>query len=132
MANPVLSPSSVSRKAKALLLSAFALTAIVLSIYPSGASASGNEYSGHNLPGHTWTTGNGVVLTGENFIAGYANTSSSVCVGPITYDGTFHAPYGWRCMPENPSWSFSPITAAAGLYNPNAGTFQNFAAIAYG
>lgn len=132
MENPVLRLSS-SRKAKALLLSVFALAAIVLSMHPSGASAqTANEYSGKNLPGHTWTTGNGVVLGNEFMINGRANTTSSVCVGPVTYDGTFHAPYGWSCNTEQQQWVFSPITAAAGLYNPNAGTFGSFFVLAWG
>jgi hypothetical protein len=127
MENPVLGLSPIRGKAKALLLSLFALSVFALSMFPSGASAaSENNYSGNTLPGGTWTTGNGVVLPGEYYIWANANTTSNICIGPVTYDGSFHAPYGWSCAPPNWSWVFSDITAAAGLYNPNPGTIHGF------
>jgi hypothetical protein len=125
--------SPVSRRANRLLLFGLILAAIAFSIHPSGASASINEWSGRNLPGHSWTTGNGVVLPGEFLIGGGANTTSSVCVGPVTHDGSgFHMPYGWKCDTERVEWFFTSITAAAGLDNPNAGTFGTYGANAFG
>jgi hypothetical protein len=119
---------------KRLLISAFALAAIALAMFASIASAfSSNSYNGKNLPGHTWTTGNGVVLTNEYLVEGKANTSSSVCVGPVTHDGSgFHMPYGWRCENQQSYYGFPDINAAAGLYNPNSGTFGEFSVLAYG
>jgi hypothetical protein len=116
----------INRKVNKTLLASLILAALAFSVYPSIASAS-NAYSGKNLPGGSWTAGNGVVLTGENVISGRAETTSSVCVGPITHDsGGFHAPYGWTCNPTGVTWNFAAITAAAGLYNPNPGTFTFF------
>lgn len=79
-----------------------------------------------NLPGHTWTTGNGVVQPKLTIAQAWANTTSSVCTGPVTHDASgFHFPYGWSCSPETVYWYFSaPIEAAVRLYNPNSGTFQ--------
>ena len=124
--------SPIRGKAKAVLLSAFALSAFALSVFPSGASASLNEYTGNNLPGHVWTVGNGAFLPNERWIHGEAETTSSVCVGPVTYDGSYHMPYGWGCSPSGVSWEFPKINAAAGLYNPNSGTFHHFRVVASG
>jgi hypothetical protein len=133
MTSPILRLSPASRKAKRLLMSGFILAAAVFSIYPGSASASENGYNGKNLPGHTWTIGNGVVLTNEDLIQSTSNTSSSVCVGPVTHDGSgFHAPYGWHCEKNGSDWSFSAITAAAGFYNPNSGTIGEYSVLAYG
>jgi hypothetical protein len=125
--------TAAGRKATGLLVSGLALLAAVLAIYPSGASASTNSYSGKNLPGGTWTTGNGVVLSKEFLIGGGANTTSSVCVGPVTHDGSgFHTPYGWSCATRTKEWFFASITAAAGFYNPNPGTFGEYSVNAFG
>jgi hypothetical protein len=124
---------SVGQKLKAALVSAFAVLVVALSVYPSGASAAVNAYEGRNLPGGTWTAGNGVVLAQENYILGQGETTSSVCVGPITHDGSgFHTPYGWACAPSVREWSFAPIAAAAGFYNPNPGTIKWFQVYATG
>lgn len=115
--------------AKGLLLSSFALVALILAIFASSASASWNEYHGRNLPGHTWTTGNGVVQPKLWRIDGGANTTSSVCVGPVTHDaGGYHFPYGWTCSKSESIWTIFPTTieAADGLYNPNSGTFGEY------
>jgi hypothetical protein len=118
--------AKTSRTLHKTLLASLILAALAISALPSVASAS-NAYTGRNLPGGSWTTGNGVVLGGEKVISAWAETTSSVCVGPITHDsGGFHAPYGWSCNPHAQTWEFSPITAAAGLYNPNPGTFTYF------
>ena len=115
-----------NRKVNRTLLVSIILAALAFSALPSIASAS-NAYTGKNLPGHSWTTGNGVVLTNESLISARAETTSSVCVGPVTHDsGGFHMPYGWSCNPTSVTWSFAPITAAAGLDNPNPGTFTFF------
>jgi hypothetical protein len=126
MSNCIPKSDLISRKSKALLVSAFAVLVVALSMYPSGASAGGfNAYQGFNLPGGAWTAGNGVVLANESSIYGIGHTTSSICVGPITHDGSgFHAPYGWACAPETREWNFTPITAAAGFYNPNPGTIK--------
>lgn len=116
--------------AKGLMLSSLALIALVFAISASTASASSgvNEWEGKNLPGHTWTTGNGVVQSKLIDAEAWANTTSSVCTGPVTHDASgFHFPYGWSCSPEWVDWYFSaPIEAAVGLYNPNNGTFQKY------
>jgi hypothetical protein len=123
--------SKAGRKARRLALSGMAIAALALSIYPAAASAGGfNEYKGRNLPGHSWTTGNGVVIP-EFVIGGGANTTSSVCVGPVTHDaGGYHTPYGWDCSTTRLEYFFPEITAAAGIYNPNAGTFGEFSVTA--
>jgi hypothetical protein len=115
---------------KRLFVSVFALVTVVMALSASSAFAGWEEfeYSGRNLAGGTWTT-NGRVAPALWAIYGEANSSSSVCVGPITHDaGGYHAPYGWACAPHSRTWEFagSPIAAAAGIYNPNPGTFGTF------
>lgn len=128
MSNCIPKSGLISRKSKALLVSAFAVLVVALSMYPSGASAGQfNAYQGNNLPGGAWTAGNGVVLNQENSIFALGYTTSSVCVGPITHDSSgFHAPYGWACAPSSREWNFAPIGAAAGFYNPNPRTISHF------
>jgi hypothetical protein len=111
-----------------LLLPVVVLIAAILALSVGSACASVNEYEGKNLPGHTWTAGNGVVLPKLVISQAWANTSSSVCTGPVTHDaGGYHFPYGWSCSPESVYWYFSaPIAAAVGVYNPNNGIFQKY------
>jgi hypothetical protein len=112
-----------------MVVTGIALIALVFAIFASSASASWNEYSGRNLPGHTWTTGNGVVQPKLWRIDGGANTTSSVCVGPVTHDASgYHFPYGWTCGKTESIWTIFPTTieAADGLYNPNSGTFGEY------
>jgi len=126
MLTQVLRAYPTRQKAHSALLAGVILAALIFSINPSIASAS-NFYSGKNLPGHTWTAGNGVVLSPERVISASANTTSSVCVGPVTHSGSeFHFPYGWTCNPHAVTWEFAAINAAAGLDNPNPGTFGEF------
>lgn len=126
MLTETLSTFPTRRKPQSALLAAVILAALVFSALPSIASAS-NFYSGKNLPGHTWTAGNGVVLSPERVIAANTNTTSSVCVGPVTHSGgEFHFPYGWSCNPHAVTWEFAAINAAAGLDNPNPGTIGEF------
>lgn len=120
-------------KTKTLLLACLSLAAFAFSVLPGSASAfSENQYHGTSLASHTWTTGNGVVFRHEFLIAANAETTSSVCVGPVTYNGSFHMPYGWECSPNDVQWVFPEIEAAAGIYNPNPGTFHNFNVVAWG
>jgi hypothetical protein len=115
---------STRHRAPRVLLVGMIVAALVFAVIPSIASAS-NAYSGSNLPGHTWTAGNGVFLYPENYIYAWANTTSSVCVGPVTVSGgKAQIPYGWACNPGSEGWEFSPIDAAAGIDNPNPGTFN--------
>jgi hypothetical protein len=118
---------------RSVLLSSFALIAVLFTIFASSASASSwNEWHGRNLPGHTWTTGNGVVQPKLWRIDGGANTTSSVCIGPVTHDaGGYHFPYGWTCGKTSSTWTIYPTTieAADGLYNPNSGTFGEYGAV---
>jgi hypothetical protein len=113
---------------KKTLLVSLAIFTVFCSLATSFANASVNEWEGKNLPGHTWTTGNGVVQPKLVIAQAWAQTTSSVCTGPVTHDATgFHFPYGWSCSPEAVYWYFSaPIAASVGLYNPNGGTFQRY------
>ncbi len=132
MNKPVLRIAQVCQKAQRMFVLAPVIAAVVVALLPATANAEANGYSGRNLPGGSWTTGNGVFLSGEDFISASVPTTSSICVGPVTYNGTYQAPYGWKCEhPYSVSWSFSPITAAAGLYNPNPGTFTSFEVYAH-
>jgi hypothetical protein len=116
-----------SKKLYRVLLATCLPAILAVSLYPSVASAATNAYTGKNLPGKSWTTGNGVVLSGERLISAWGETTSSVCVGPVTHDsGGFHMPYGWACNPHAITWEFTPITAAAGFDNPNPGTIPFF------
>jgi hypothetical protein len=116
----------VRQKAHRVLLAGVTLAALIFSVQPSIASAS-NFYSGKNLPGHTYTTGNGVFLYPEGLISAVANTTSSVCVGPVTVSGgKVVIPYGWSCNPHSVTWEFAAINAAAGIDNPNPGTFGEY------
>lgn len=125
--------SAVRGKAKALLLSVLALSVFALSMLPSGASAyTHNEYSVRALSGHVWTIGNGLLVNNEDSMVAQAETSSSICVGPVTYDGSYHMPYGWGCKPFQVVWEFTPITAYSGYYNPNNGTVYNSTVVASG
>jgi hypothetical protein len=122
----ILKSHATRLKTHRVALAGVTVAALVFSAAPSIASAS-NYYSGKNLPGHTYTTGNGVFLYPEDVIVGEANTTSSVCVGPVTASGgEVHMPYGWSCSTHEVSWEFTPIDAAAGIYNPNPGTFGEY------
>ena len=117
---------STRHRAPKVVLAGLIAAVLVFALIPSVASAS-NAYSGSNLPGYTWTTGNGVFLYPEDYIYAWANTTSSVCVGPVTVNGGQpEIPYGWACNPGSEGWEFSPIDAAAGIDNPNPGTFGSY------
>jgi hypothetical protein len=92
------------------------------------ASASLNEWSGKNLPGHSWTTGNGVVQSALWRVDAGARTTSDVCAGPVTHNAEgYHFPYGWSCNGGEAIWRIEGrIEAAAGLDNPNSGTFTEY------
>jgi len=97
-----------------------------------GASMAQAElFGGKNLPGHSWTTDGNVV--GLYYERGEANTTSSVCVGPVTHNNEgYHFPYGWSCESGGISeWKFAEISAAAGIYNPNSGTFGEWSVLDY-
>jgi hypothetical protein len=126
MVPQILTSRSTHRTGLRTLSLAVAVAAFLVPINASIASAS-NFYSGRNLPGHTYTTGNGVFLNPESVISAVANTTSSVCVGPVTASGgEVHFPYGWSCNPHAVTWEFTPINAAAGIDNPNPGTFGEY------
>jgi hypothetical protein len=119
-----LSAAGWSRRA---IVGAAAALVLAMSLFPALADA--YEYGGQNLPGHTWTTGQGIYVPNESTIFGNATTSSNVCVGPVTHDaGGFHFPYGWSCAPTQVFYTFPRITAAVGIYNPNSGTFLSYGA----
>lgn len=115
-----------------LVLPALAASVIALAVLAAKADAYVHEYTGHNLPGHTWTTGDGVVVTELDLSHAQANTTSSVCTGPIIYNGSFQAPYGWQCATTDVQWTFPKINAAPAIYNPNSGTFGSYGVIGYG
>jgi hypothetical protein len=126
MVTPILRANSTRQKAHRMLLAGVILTALMFSLHLSTASAS-NYYSGKNLPGGAYTTGNGVFLYPEDVIVAEANTTSSVCDGPVTVSGGQpQFPYGWSCYPHEVSWEFPAIDAAAGIDNPNPGTFGEY------
>lgn len=112
------------RRARRLASCGIATITALLLIHPIAAGASVNEYEGKNLAGHTWTT-NGIVQPKLVISEAWANTTSSVCAGPVTHDAAgYHFPYGWSCSPESVFWYLpAEIQAASGIYNPNAGTF---------
>ena len=125
-------PFSASQKLNGLLMAGCAIVVLMIAALPSSARAAENEYKGKELPGKSWTAGNGVFLHQEFDILGWANTTSSVCVGPVTYNGTYHMPYGWACATEKEEWIFTALEAAAGIYNPNPGTFGKYEVKALG
>jgi hypothetical protein len=114
------------------LFAALALSAVALLVLPGFAAACITQESAARLPGGTWTAGNGKFTPGLYQINGRAATSSTVCVGPITYNGTYQAPYGWGCHPTSTEFGFPQIYAASGFYNPNPGTEENLSWIGYG
>jgi hypothetical protein len=77
-----------------------------------------------NLPGNTWTCGSCEFGTWHDQYAEAHESASTICVGPVTYNGSWHAPYGWTCAGHLATWQYSPISAYPGVYNPNPGTFK--------
>lgn len=94
---------------------------------------SAGAYSwGGNIPGNSWQS-SGWVESGQTYIYAKINSgggaNKGICVGPVQHgSGGYSFPYGWDCGSVAISWSFSPITAAGGVDNDNAGEF-NYGAI---
>jgi hypothetical protein len=115
------------RRRRGLSAAILTLVVVIAALSASYASAAEYNYTGTNLPGGVWTTGNGTHLPNLFVERGWANTTSSVCLGPVTHDASgFHFPYGWACNP--PTWErfFPEINAAPGILNPNPGTIGKF------
>src|SRR5579884_1270542 len=92
------------------VLALAAVCAFALAVLVPTASAYINSFGGRNLPGHTWS-GGGVYGPGLFETLGEAETSSSVCTGPIVKSGSgYVAPYGWACKPVQVVWEFPELT----------------------
>jgi hypothetical protein len=103
----------------------------VLAAVAAGASASIDQFGGRDLPGHAWGGGH-VYGPGLFETVGEAETSSSVCTGPVVKSGGgYVAPYGWACHPVQVSWVFPQLTGLGAVYNPNPGTFPKWGGLAF-
>jgi hypothetical protein len=104
---------------------------LVLAVVASGASAYINQFGGRNLPGHTWS-GGGYYAAGLFETVGEAETTSSVCTGPMVKSGTgYAAPYGWACRVRQVVWEFPELTGFGAVYNPNSGAFPTWGGLAF-
>jgi len=112
---------NTSPKRYVSLLVAFVAT---LALAMAAVSAAHAE-SIHNLTGKTWTCGKCQTGTVHFEYAQAQESNSSICVGPVTHDGSgWHTPYGWMCKNHEVSWEMTPLAnASPAVYNPNAGTF---------
>jgi hypothetical protein len=111
----------IAKQRYALLVAAFVATLAIAMTASSAAQAGIFEFK--NLPGNTWSCGH-CTVEGIHFEDAEASSASSICVGPVTYNGSWHAPYGWTCKGGQVSWEFAGLSAAAAAYNPNSGTFS--------
>jgi hypothetical protein len=100
-----------------------------MSLSAADAQAGYQQWGAHNLPGHVWD-GSGLYVNGLYYERVEAETSSSVCVGPVVKSGGgYVAPYGWKCSARIASWEWPALTGEAAVYNPNSGTIPSFSAI---
>ncbi len=119
--------------AKRALLASLALIIVMLAIFAGNASAQEVRFAGLHLGGKTWTCGKCVLQGSLDLTAAWANTTSSVCTGPVTYNGSWHMPYGWSCESERVNgFSFPAVSGFAAIYNPNAGTFGEYEFVGFG
>jgi len=100
------------------------LLAGVMLLSISASASAFTEFSGR-LPGKTWTT-NGVVEPSLRFIIAADNNGTAICVGPVRHGSGWEFPYGWECRSSEVSWEFSPLSAAAGVDNPNSKEFSYY------
>jgi hypothetical protein len=77
MNKPVLRVARARQKAHRMFVLGPVIAAIAVSLLPATANAESNGCSGKNLPGGAWTAGNGVFVSGEDFIAASVPTTSS-------------------------------------------------------
>lgn len=98
-------------------------------IVPASASAGAYNWGAKNLPGGVWD-GSGAVEANEYYESANAETTSTVCIGPVQKSGGgYTAPYGWKCNPGRlVQWEHTALTAESGVYNPNSGTISSFSA----
>lgn len=116
------------------LLASVALVMVMFTIFAGNASAAEEvRFAGLHLGGKTWTCGKCILQGSLDLTAAWANTTSSVCTGPVTYNGSWHMPYGWACEPERVNgYTFPAVSGYGAIYNPNAGTFGEYELVAYG
>lgn len=116
-----------------VLLVSFALVAVLFAILAGDASAQEVRFSGRSLPAHVWTCGNCVEQSSLHSSIGQAETSSSVCAGPVRYNGSsWEAPYGWGCHPFEVIYEYPNIAAFSAIYNPNSHAFGPYTLVGYG
>ena len=99
------------------------VAALAMAMAGAGAARAGITEI-RNLPGKTWTCGSCESGTWHSQYAEAYESASTICVGPVTYNGSWHVPYGWTCAGHVAHWEYTPISSYPGVYNPNSGTFK--------
>jgi hypothetical protein len=125
-------PGAVAARRTLATLAACAVALLLIAaLAAASANAVTDNWVGRNLPGYNWT-GSGYYAANLWWEGVEAETSSSVCVGPVQKSGGgWIAPYGWTCGRTSITWNHPLITGMAAVYNPNPGTIPYFKALAY-
>lgn len=111
------SSSLLSRKFA--LMCAGALASLVLALSWGAANAHAEWWFVGKLPGKAWTSEAAEhVLSFQ--IQSEETYGRSLCVGPVTYSGGYHFPYGWACNKFRVIWEYPAISAHQGVDNPNS------------
>jgi hypothetical protein len=105
------------RTALAGVVAAGLMVASVMAVHPPSANAFwGFGYE----PAKSWSIVE-EIGAGLHYQLAKANTTSTICVGPIQKSGGgYVAPDGWGCHAGGSvEWEYTPLTAFPAFYNPN-------------